>query len=894
MYRHSTKIWTFIGLLWFIQPLFAINPPKGIPFLYSYYPQDYHNAGKIWDIKTAPNGLVYLASDKGLLEFDGKKFRFFKGSKGVIRSLIVINDSTLLSGSDLDFGIWKKGGQNQLIYQSLYPFSSETFQINEEFWQIQPFGSDYLFISSTSIYLFKKNQITKISAPVRLKTSFVKNKTLYFENIQNQLLELQDFNLRTSTQSFPLTNIIGYYNTLENNWLISTDAIILENKDGGRIELKNEIRDLMDKNQLFCHELINDQLMAIGTVSNGLFISNLKGELILHLNKSKGLANNTVLKLHYNHLNQLWISTDYGLAFINLNDPISYIFDHKGSFGTAYSALLTNETLLLGTNQGLYSVNWNELSAANEIQNFKLLANSSGQVWKIAKIQDDVLVAHNKGLFELKNNRLEMISAHDGVFDLLPYDNYLLSADYNGMSVYEKRSNNWWRKSKIDGIYGACKQILLDQKRQIWLSIPNFGFIRLSLNKDFSIKEKRIYPEAHFTGNTLQLRHHAKDVFIESNQTCYKYDAKLDSFIRLENPVFYTHIQALNHFAHPEMLTDSLLFIPLNNGFALKTNHQIWPKLKASKPQLVIQSLRAFNNEVTDSSFTQFVFPNTFNNIRVEFIIPNTEQVSYRYKRSEKGEWSNWVSNNELTLVSLKPGRHELYIQGKSTLGLSEIKLVTFKILKPWYKQTSMLLLYLLLAFLLTFGIRQYIRKRNKAILTRMQEIRSRHVSEENNRKEVSAHLVESEALRQENSDLKEKIQLQAKQLNKLSREIEAKERMLEGIKDTLSKPLEAEGLNRELKNILKDYSQTEYKSTTQQLDEIHHEFYKRLKHKYPELSINDLRYCAYLIQGLNSKEIAEILHIQPSSSYISRSRLRKKMGLSSDQHLFDVLMEYK
>ena len=73
-------------------------------------------------------------------------------------------------------------------------------------------------------------------------------------------------------------------------------------------------------------------------------------------------------------------------------------------------------------------------------------------------------------------------------------------------------------------------------------------------------------------------------------------------------------------------------------------------------------------------------------------------------------------------------------------------------------------------------------------------------------------------------------------------------------------------------------------------MDELHQDFFKKLKEKFPGLSIYDLRLCAYLKIGLNSREIADLLNVQPSSAYISRSRLRKKLHLNNDEDLYQVL----
>ena len=73
-------------------------------------------------------------------------------------------------------------------------------------------------------------------------------------------------------------------------------------------------------------------------------------------------------------------------------------------------------------------------------------------------------------------------------------------------------------------------------------------------------------------------------------------------------------------------------------------------------------------------------------------------------------------------------------------------------------------------------------------------------------------------------------------------------------------------------------------------MDELHQQFFENLRQNYPDLTNYDLRLCAYLKLGFNSKEIANMLNIMPSSIYISRSRLRKKLNLDSESDLHGFL----
>ena len=68
--------------------------------------------------------------------------------------------------------------------------------------------------------------------------------------------------------------------------------------------------------------------------------------------------------------------------------------------------------------------------------------------------------------------------------------------------------------------------------------------------------------------------------------------------------------------------------------------------------------------------------------------------------------------------------------------------------------------------------------------------------------------------------------------------------------------------------------------------EQVHDEFFKDLTKRFPYLSNKELRLCALLKLNLSSKEIATITGISPSSVKMSRYRLRKKLGLDSEESL--------
>ena len=73
----------------------------------------------------------------------------------------------------------------------------------------------------------------------------------------------------------------------------------------------------------------------------------------------------------------------------------------------------------------------------------------------------------------------------------------------------------------------------------------------------------------------------------------------------------------------------------------------------------------------------------------------------------------------------------------------------------------------------------------------------------------------------------------------------------------------------------------------------IHNNFIARFIEKYPTLSQNDVKICAYMRMNLSSKEIANLLSITPKSLETNRVRIRKRIKLDSSVYLGNYIMRF-
>jgi tetratricopeptide (TPR) repeat protein len=154
-------------------------------------------------------------------------------------------------------------------------------------------------------------------------------------------------------------------------------------------------------------------------------------------------------------------------------------------------------------------------------------------------------------------------------------------------------------------------------------------------------------------------------------------------------------------------------------------------------------------------------------------------------------------------------------------------------------------------------------------------------------------------------SRYKLRIRLHAKETEKLSMTIDEKNRELVGkllnegqwdaykeqrLED-LEQALSQENLST-ARNVLADIQKHgnhrrpgtfDWENFKVHFEQVHPDFFKNLKKEHNELTVNDLRHCAYIRMNLTTKEIAGLLHVSDRSVQTSRYRIKKKLELDKD-----------
>lgn len=147
----------------------------------------------------------------------------------------------------------------------------------------------------------------------------------------------------------------------------------------------------------------------------------------------------------------------------------------------------------------------------------------------------------------------------------------------------------------------------------------------------------------------------------------------------------------------------------------------------------------------------------------------------------------------------------------------------------------------------------------------------------------------------EEQSRLKAEQELLTLQQQKLQDEVMANQLHIQHKNDVLQQLKEKweDDQSVNLKQLIREENllDNDFEKAKFQIKEIHPNFFKTINEKAKQkLTPLDLKYCAYFYLGMETKQIATILNVEPKSVRMTKYRLKQKLGLDSAIDLVDYL----
>ncbi|WP_299126778.1 triple tyrosine motif-containing protein [uncultured Winogradskyella sp.] len=920
----------FVSVFAFTQEI----PPIGI-----FTPQDYKAEDQNWSITQFKNNFIYAANNAGLLEYNGSSWRLFSSANNdILRSVTAVGDR-IYSGGYMDFGYWIKDDYGDFQYTSLSSDRNISVKEDEEFWQIIDLEGYMLFQSLERIYIYNvtEDSFKIIESKVRINKMFKIEDTIYFQKDGVGLFKIENGKEILVFEAGFLNNqeLINIYNT--------TEGLLLHTKFEGFFLLKggNDVSPWNIGTNAYLRSIsayssikLRNGNYIIGTVSNGIIEINSQGKVLLNINQTDGLSNNTVLSIKEDIGGNVWLALDNGINVLNLNSAFKAYKDTLGVLGTVYSSAILGQNLYLGTNQGLF---YREQNANDD---FKFIKGTKGQVWTLKVIGDQLLCGHDQGTFLISNDKATKIAEEIGTWVIKRVNgapNLLIQGNYKGLNILEFDNKKWKFRNKIQGFdissrfiefispyevlvnheYKGIYKITIDnkyrkvtdykkvlQKKGVKSGIVTYNN-KLLYNSDEGISEYDKHSE-RFVKDSVLSQLFCCDKFV-SGKLINDKNNRLWGFVKNEiiyiEPGVLSDKPVINSVAVPLGLRktkpgyENVLAINSTNYLIGTTDGYFILDLAKTKhkPNKLFLNAIAYNsrhNETTPVNLTQTIkLSNADNSINFKYSVPKYDEFSnIKYQYRLKGiydNWSDWSNKSEVTFENLPHGTYKFEARASISGLLSENVLsYEFLIEKPWYLKPLAIASYILLALALGyavhyFNLRHYKKQKQKLL--------------EHNERELKLEQLENKRrlIQFKNKNLQLDIDNKNRELGTATMNLVKRNELLNNIKESLVKSKSLDDIKHVVRVINSNLNNTsDWKLFEEAFNNVDKDFMKRIKKLHPAITPNDLRLCAYLRLNLSSKEIAPLLNISHKSVEVKRYRLRKKMDLDHDQSLTNYILE--
>lgn len=898
-----------------------------LPPIDIYTPNDYNAGNQNWMISQASNNFIYIANNEGLLEFNGAKWKLYSTpNKTIMRSVKVIDD-LIYTGCFMEFGFWKKNITGVLEYFSLADKLVGNMVEDEQIWDIINFEHWVLFQSFNRIYIYNTldEQFTIIEAKNQIqKIVKIKSKIYYYEyNVGLfQITEGKPFLYIKDTfiDENKIMNIFNY----DNNILFLTQKKgFYFYSDGKFKKWKIKADILLNAVSIYSSIKLQDGSFGIGTISNGIIYLSDKGEITHQVSQNNGLSNNTVLSQFVDRDKNLWLGLDNGVNILNLESPITLFKDYNGVLGTTYCSKIYDGNLYLGTNQGLF------YKKNNSIEKFKLYKGTRGQVWSLNIFDSSLFCGHDQGTFVINRSSAKLLKTSiGGTWDIkkIPNDSeLLLQGTYDGFYVLKKVDGEWELRNKVEGFNISARFFEYISSNKLIINHEYKGLYKLSIDKEYSkvtkfhldsviskgknssviayknkilyINEDGVftYSEKEFIKDTILSQLINQDNYI-SGKSIVDQDSNLWLFSK-KNILHITPNQLVNNpkinsipiseelrkgkkgFENISQLSKNKHLVGTSNGY-LKLDLS---KIKIKTYEVLINNVYFLDIREQKRNLSlggnKKNLKNNQNDVGFDFSVAEYSKnliPEYQYQLAGlDSKWSSFSTNSEVAYSNLKYGTYTFELRAKVGNSITKVKQYTFRIDKPWYLSSPFILLYVLLTILLTIIIHKtykwyYKRQFNHNLIKKEQLITN----------------IKNEQLGQDIESKNRELAISTMSLIKKNEALSKVKNELIAMDEVNNKSV-IKLIDRNL-NSKKDWEFFE-----QAFNNADKNFLSNIKKAYPNLTPNDLRFCAYLRLNITSKELAPLLNISYRSVEIKRYRLRKKMNLASDKSLIKHILDF-
>jgi len=835
---------------------FFISGYANYPLVRNFQRETYKAGTQNWSIVQDDQNSMYFANNNGLLIFNGKKWTTVPIKNGTnVRSLLYTKDGRFYASTFNEFGYFKKKPNNHFEYYSL----SEKLNLNKQesnaLFSILEGNKIIYFQGEKNIYEYDGSRIDKISFNNKIDASVYINNVLFLTSEQRgvYMLNGKQFVRLPGSESLINKKVCSILSLDSENILFVTnfDGVYLFNGITF-IPYNTGIDNFLKENQVFCAAKKNNKLV-FGTVQRGIAILDLSDKTITYVNTFTGLQNNTVLSMAFDNQMNLWLGLDKGIDHVLLNVPVQSVLGTNSFYGSGYSSYLKENTLYLGTNQGLYTTPFPSINNPAPIE-LKLIKGMEGQIWCLTEIDKTLFCGDDQGAFIVSPNKKERIDGLTGTWNFKPFlkrKDLILGCSYQGLFVLKKIGDTWKFSHFIKGNFSESSPMFEeDSNETIWFSHWLKGMFRLTLNsKKDSVIRIKLYNNKGFPTNQNNTVFRIDNHLIFSSESgFFTYNPKTDrmdpydkwnklfnkkpGYMRLHestngdiwfvsgrfiglaskqhdnsykmDSLSYRILQPkiITGFEHFNFINNSNIIISSEDGF----NWVNTKKCNSLKGQfkVLIDEIDITNNKLSDAgqqnpdskANLKEKYLHSQNSLKFEVVAPEysgEDLVKYSFILENYDEkWSDFSRDNTKEYTHLPKGNYIFKVRARDILESEEaLCSYSFTVLPAWYESQLAYIIYIILLIIFLVRVVIFIKQHSQKEALDMERKKEIELNEQKKQYEAETTEKKKEIKELKNQQLHYELRHKSQELASSTMNLIRKNEILTDIMDNISKVTE-------------------------------------------------------------------------------------------------------
>ncbi len=765
---------------------------------------------------------MLFANNSGLLTFDGDEWRtYYVPNHTSVRS-VFFDEKTRRTyvGATNEFGYFKVNPvTSRQEYHSLSSRIPEKRRYFDEVWNIFRLDNSIVFQCRHHIFFAEDNgRLLDMRFRSQVECSAVTGGRVIAVS-ENGIFSIKGgkavrVNSGRTLRDMTVRTILPW----KNKMLFVTVRNGVFVYDGASVTpFVMDITPFLTENQVFC-AAAKDSCLAFGTVKGGFVMKNFKTGETVYSNTLTSLQNNTVLSVGFDKADNVWLGLDNGISYVLLDVGFRNLLGSNVNIGTGYASMRYGNQLYLGTNQGLFRMEYPVVSSPYPSVP-SAVGGIDGQVWSLREIGGVMMCGCDDGAYIVSGGSSRKIRGLSGTWNFIDLKRgrhagspLVLACDYKGFVVLGRQGDGYRVVSRPAGLAYSGGNFLEDADGTIWAGHWQKGVYHLRLSDDL----RRIDVLEFFNaGNGLVVNENNNlysvggKIYVSSVDGLHRYDPKSRRLVadRQMSGIFNTYgtslavmdigrhdllgyksgFLAVAHktgrgtyrvdsvsFKHlvrsmnvglgsmygltPDktVLNSVSGFYVINNNFRRK---RVSGKLAVRRVTAVADTDSLLFTGGSAAGNEELSVPHSLNSLRVEFVMPEyREEKSVAYSCYLEGYDKQWGREQFSTVKDypyLPKGDYILHVRARNLIsGVTEEVRMKIRVLPAWYESWYAYLIYILLAVAAVRALAELIKRRAEREFIREKEENERAMREQIALAQIESDKKEKELMRLRNEQL--------------------------------------------------------------------------------------------------------------------------------------------